>query len=117
MRYPAGGVRMDRGDFPACLANDRLARRAMLLSVRRAGDAVLRVGFPVEIGRELDQVAEALLAVAHHHFGLLAAHELADLACDDRQRLHQSLVGLAGVARGQREHAHDAPVGHHRREE
>ena len=108
---------MDRREFPACLADHRLARRAVLFGVRGARDAVLGVGFPVKIGRELDQVAEALLAIAHHHFGLLAAHELADLARDDRQRLHQSLVGLAGVARGQREHADGKSVGDHRREE
>ena len=94
VRRPAGGVGMDRRDFPARLADDRLARRAMSLGVRRAPDAVLDVGLPVEVGRQLRQAAKARFALAHHTFGLLAAQELAELAADHAHGLQQPAIGL-----------------------
>src|SRR5258707_9818447 len=86
--------------------------------MRGARDAVLDIGLPVEIGRELDQAAEALFALAHHRLGLLPLHELAELACDDDDRLDQALVGQAYIARGgEREDADRAALGMHRADE
>ena len=89
----------------------------MLLGVRRARHAMLGVGFPVKVRRKLDQVAEALLALAHHRLGLLPLHKLAYLAGNDSDRLHQALVGRAHVARVKRQDADDAPIGMHRADE
>src|SRR5207253_1385861 len=117
VRRPAGGVGMDRGDFPARLADDRLARRSVFVGVRRASDAVLGVGLPVEIRRQLRQAAKARFALAHHTFGLLAAQQLPELAADHAHRLQQPRIGFTRSRRSERNDADRHAFGDHRPQE
>jgi hypothetical protein len=82
VRGPAGGVRPGRRQIPARLADlARVDHRVTLRGVLRPDDAVLGVGFPVEVARELDQAAEARLGLSHQVEG----------ARLDRREPHQPL--------------------------
>src|SRR5882672_4894180 len=55
------------------------------------GEAELVVLFPIHVGRELGQAAEALLAFARHLLGPLALEELSDMRADDAHSLEKTL--------------------------
>ena len=63
VRLPARGIRRDRVQLPARPADQALARQraAVAGAMHQLGQAMLGVGFPVEIGRKPHERAEALL--------------------------------------------------------
>src|SRR6267143_5651751 len=107
MLGPCVGGHVDVVLFPAFLA-DR--RKGLHVDPLRSGsahrrEAELLVLFPVHVGGKLGEAAEAFLVLAHHLFGLLALYELTDMAADHVYRLQQALLGFAGFAAGETEHA------------
>src|SRR5438270_2698505 len=77
MPRPTGRVRVNGRQLPARLADHRRARRTMLLGMRSAGDAMVAVGFPIEVRGELDQAAKARFALAQRLLGALLVRDVA----------------------------------------
>ncbi len=119
VRRPAGHVRVGRRHLPARLAEALPSRDhgAVLAGVGGLHHAVLGVGLPVEVGGELGEAAEALLALAHDLLRQLALHVLAELAADDAGRLQQARVRLAHFAAGEGKHSQRLASGSHREDE
>src|SRR4029077_10843817 len=98
---------------PAVFADQAL--REGLVASGNLGKTVLAVLRPVHVRGQLGQAAEALLAFAHHIFGLFALDELANLAADDADRSQQAFIGVAYLAAVEREHADHFSLGHDRK--
>jgi hypothetical protein len=83
--------------------------------VHDARQAVLDVGLPEEVRREVGEVAEARLARAQELLGLLPLQELAEEAAERLRRLDQALVRLGSAMAGEGEQT-DRPALRDRRE-
>src|SRR5713101_5374690 len=119
MLGPCVGGHVDVVLLPTLLA-DR--REGLHVDPLRSGaahrsEAELLVLLPVHVGGEHGQTAETLFAFAHHAFGLLALHELPDLAADHAQRLQQALFRLAHFMAVESEHSDRLPFGDHRKKD
>ena len=119
MLCPVGLGQVERGLVPALAAEVSFGIEPGLFPQRprHEGEAELAVLFPIPVARELVQAAQARLALAHDLFGLLALHELADLAADHARCLQQPLLGLAHFAAVEREHADRLSPGQDRKED
>src|SRR5258707_3451665 len=71
---PGVRVRLQVGHFPPCLADFRARRRRGCKAFRElpTDKAMLRIGFPVDVERELYRCSKALLALAQLRLGPLA---------------------------------------------
>src|SRR5438445_3032973 len=107
MLGPGVGGHVDVVLLPALLADCRKGLQVDTLRSASAHrrEAELLVLFPVHIGGKHGQDAEALLVLAHHLPALLAVYEVSDVAADHVHGLKQALLGFAGFAMGETEHA------------
>src|SRR5882672_7055981 len=119
MLGPRVGGHVDGVLLPALLAE---CREGLHIDPLRSGsahgrEAELLVLLPVHVGGKLSEAAEALLVLAHHLFGLLALSELTDVAADHVYGLQQPLLGFAGLAAGETEHADRLSIRDDRKDE
>src|SRR2546429_3816844 len=119
MLGPRVGGHVDVILLPALLADRRKGLEVDPLGPRAAHrrEAEMFVLLPIHVRRNLREAAEALLALAHHLFRLLALHELTDLAADHVYGLQQALLGFARIAAGETEHADRLSIRDDRKDE